>query len=480
MPVSAFRMGQWDQALTAVRTVLIPLALAIVGMYIVAQVAVKQGWTAIFSLTAILFLIGFSVKRLPVALIAIVVVNILHGTFQFTSERWLVLAVGLVPFVWRVVARYKARMVLTRYHFVWLAFLAFIFTSCLYSENPLLTFAKSASVLLLFMAMAVMLYYHLKFNPEDFGTLMGVLFYVNAAIVVWSLLYRPQLGMGSAGATVLGNPNSLGAFLTLTLPYVVYQHYNSKVRFVKILWLALLGLNFFFLLRTQSRASILGVVVGVSLYWFARNRAGFTYFATFLFVAFVAQITVSPAARINYLQTYFYKGPITEDVLRSRRLSWERQWDVLKRHPLTGVGFGLSEGQGEKWEFSFRSGRAMKEPGSSLMMLLEGGGLPGAVLGFLPPLMLIFHGVQRYRRLLARSDLSKEEDTMCALLAGCVGGFINCQFEGWLYAAGSMWSILFWYQAAMLLYVLTNMEERELGLVTSWAADGEAPIPAGD
>jgi hypothetical protein len=111
-------------------------------------------------------------------------------------------------------------------------------------------------------------------------------------------------------------------------------------------------------------------------------------------------------------------------------------------------------------------------------MLLEGGGLPAAVLGFLPPLMLIFHGGQRYRRILARSGLSKEEDHMCVLLAGCVGGFINCQFEGWLYAAGSMWSILFWYQAALLLYVLTNMEEKELGLVPSQAAEGELPAPS--
>jgi hypothetical protein len=321
-----------------------------------------------------------------------------------------------------------------------------------------------------------MLYFHLKFNPEDFGTLIGVLFYTNAAIMVWSLLYRGQ--MGKAGTTVLGNPNSLGAFVTLTLPYVVYQHYNSKKRLVKILWLVLLGLNFFFLLRTHSRASLLAVLVSVSLYWFIRNRAGFAYFMSILFLAFMMQITVSPTARRNFLETYIYKGPASGDVLRSRRTNWERQVDVFKRRPLTGVGFGLSEGRGAGWTFSFRTGGAMKEPGSSLTMLMEGGGLPAVVLGFLVPLMLIFHGGQRYRRILARSDLSKEEDIMCVLLAGCVGGLVNCLFEGWLYAAGSMWSILFWYQAALLLYVLTDMEEKELGLVPSQAAEGELPAPS--
>ena len=248
MPAFAFRVEHWDRILTAARTVLLPLVLATFGMYIVAQIAVKQGWASIFSLTAILFLIGFSIRRLPVAFMAIVAVNILHGTLHLSTERWLILAVGLVPFIWRVIARYKAQMIMTRYHFAWLAFLAFIFSSSVYSENPLLTFAKSTSVLLLFLAMSVMLYYHLKFNPEDFKILMGVLFFVNAVIVVWSLVRHGQVGTRGGGVTVLGNPNSLGAFLTLTLPYVVYQHYNSKSRFAKLSWLALLGLNFFFLL----------------------------------------------------------------------------------------------------------------------------------------------------------------------------------------------------------------------------------------
>ncbi|UCF80986.1 MAG: O-antigen ligase family protein [Acidobacteriota bacterium] len=478
MQAFAFRMGQWERPLTAARTILLPLVLGVFGVYVVAQIAVQRGWYSIFSLTAVLFLVGFAVKRLHVALMAIIIVNVLHSTFHFMQERWLVLAVGLLPFVWRAVSQYRGRMVLTRYHLAWIAFLVFIFTSSLYSENFLLTFAKSISVLLVFLAMAVMLYYHLKFNPKDFGTLMVMLAYSNVVVTVWSFLHVIGAA-GAVGKTVLGNPNSLGAFLTLTLPYVVYQFYNSMNRPVRISWLVLVGMNFFFLLRTHSRASLLGVLVGVSLYWFARNRAGFAYFVGLLFLAFVMQITFSPAMRHSFLQTYIYKGSVTGDALRSRRSTWERQWDVFKKYPLTGVGFGLSEGCGKYWTFSLSSGAAMKESGSSLMMLMEGGGLPAAVLGYLPPLMLIYYGGQRYRRIiLERSTLSEEEDRMCVLLAGCVGGFINCQFEGWLYAAGSMWSIFFWYQAALLLYVLTSMEEKELGLVPSQAVEGESPPPA--
>jgi hypothetical protein len=468
MNVAVLARENWSSVRRIFLWGMLPIGAGFGISYFLANSAYKHGWGIFFGILGILFLIGFSIRRSVIAVVAIVLTFVAHGSFiNLDLERWILLSVGMVPLLWRLVVRTGQETVFTKFHIAFLIFIGWIYTTALYSENSLLTFAKSTSVLLVFICYFMVMFYYLKERPGDFKMPFTILLYLNAVVITFSILQDPAALMTFrlSGKSVLGNPNSLGAFIALSISYVIFQYYESKAKIGTVLWMVLLWLNVIFVLATLSRAGLLGTLAAISIYWFARNRAGFYYFGGILICGVMAVAVLSPARGEAMLNTYVRKGG--GEVMRSRMPLWERQVEVFKRNPMTGVGFGVSEGMGKLWKPGFSSGLALAEPGGSVFMLLEGTGLPGAVLGFAPLSVLLWYGFKRYRELLTipPDEWSKEQRFLPPLLAGVVGGTINCQFEGWLYAMGGLWPQLYWLQVALLLFVIVRLEEKELDMI---------------
>jgi O-antigen ligase len=152
-------------------------------------------------------------------------------------------------------------------------------------------------------------------------------------------------------------------------------------------------------------------------------------------------------------QVYVYKG--SSYVLKSRDALLRASWEAAKERPLTGVGFGVSKGYSEQWEFDFYSRGAGREKVNSYLALVEEVGLIGAGFLLLPLAWALVAATRRlmdYRRL---HQMAEEFWVILTLSACLVGGVANAFAEAWLTSVGFFSTILFWLVFGVLAAHLT-------------------------
>ena len=140
--------------------------------------------------------------------------------------------------------------------------------------------------------------------------------------------------------SLLGQPNTLGLYLVLTMPFVLLQTKQTSLR-KKYAWIAVLLLNFLVLISTVSRGAIIGLAVAVicGLLWFKRcttkqktkNEKRKTLLIIALcifFVGFLLHVTQ---------QRFSHPSEVGRSV-SSRAIILEGAWDMVTTWPL---GYGL-------------------------------------------------------------------------------------------------------------------------------------------
>jgi len=120
-----------------------------------------------------------------------------------------------------------------------------------------------------------------------------------------------------------------------------------------------------------------------------------------------------------------------------------------------GVGFGVSRGFSENWEFGFDTGGAGREKMNSLLASIEEVGIVGTVF-LVFPLAWVFVAAARRLLLLRRFHPPAGEFWTVLTLSACLfGGLINAMSEAWLTAAGFFSAIMFWLIFGILAARLT-------------------------
>lgn len=149
--------------------------------------------------------------------------------------------------------------------------------------------------------------------------------------------YHTGVGFGTAtmkldriyGTGIFSDPNDLGMTFVMSVPLFFYVIGRSDTFFLnRLLCIAGLGTVLLALYYTNSRGAVLGVATTMVCISFLRYR---TTAATFAAAALLGVIVVAAPSRGTDIDA-------GESSAQSRVQSWAEGWNMLKMHPLTGVG----------------------------------------------------------------------------------------------------------------------------------------------
>lgn len=278
--------------------------------------------------------------------------------------------------------------------------------------------------------------------------------------IAWWYLHPTQAyGELSGFAGIARNPNGLGIFLLLTLPFVLSEAWNCRgARRWALAALALVGIIMVF--ASQARGSQLALILlaPVVIHFVAPGIVSLRYLSRFgpsalaLIAVLVVGLTLAAfgvlgASAQTWYQVHVY-GQDTS-VLYSRQRVWEHAIAQGLLHPLRGAGFGVLPGQVTYTMEDGTISSGTYETGSSVLLIWIELGVVGVLL---VGALIGAHLVRAVHAL--RSAHPPLRDPRIVCIAGAsisvAGGIIEMMFSGWLLSPGSAASHLFLFSLGYL------------------------------
>jgi O-antigen ligase len=342
-------------------------------------------------------------------------------------------------------------------------FVVFAVISTSYSPNSLMTLLKTASFGCL--VLAAVLYGRLEARQGPGGQcqLFEPLYWCAVVVALGCILSRlhflPQYQESFSTRYFqgpFGNPNSLGAFVSLLAPVLLLRifdplHKRVPERYANVA----LSISFLlFLLMSRSRAGIFGTTLACGWWLYFSYRKAFRAFLGGVVLCAVITWAYFPGYLQSLDEVYLKKGGAY--ILESREDLWRASWNAAKDSPVIGVGFGAAKGYSEDWELGFATGGASREKGSSYLALIEEVGGIGFVLVMAPIAWGLVRAANRLSRLRTRHPPPAEFWPTLTLSACLVGGLGNAFSEAWLTAAGFFTTVIFWMAFGLLASRLTG------------------------
>ena len=352
----------------------------------------------------------------------------------------------------------KSRSVWHPMHLCLFGFVLYAVISSSYSANALMTALKAGTFGCL--AVAVMLYGRLESGGQSGGSceLLGQVYWCAVMVALGCALGAIHVLPMRPGyfAGPFGNPNSLGAFIPLVAPVLLLELLRSldkspQIRAANVL---LTVAYFILLFMSRSRAGLVSTFLGCGWWLYFAHRRAFGLFLGGALIAAVIMGLYFPENVQELHRVYVLKG--SSYALKSRGELISTSWEAAKESPLIGVGFGVSKGYSEDWQFAFESGAAGREKANSFLALVEEVGLIGAAFLLLPLGWVLVAAIQRLMLFRRQHQMGEEFWVTLTLSACLVGGLGNAFFEAWLTSVGFFSTILFWLAFGVLAARLTT------------------------
>jgi O-antigen ligase len=364
----------------------------------------------------------------------------------WTAGRWVVLSAGAVVgyIVWTKNPRRPSGLL----HLIAFFCICTAFVSATVSPFIQMASLKALSLLLLFLYCVAGARLAVLGREDRF--FRGLLWGSEIAVYATAICY---FGLGQS---IWGNPNSLGAAMSIGLfPVLLWGWLTSDRPAVRLRRLAALLLCAYLVQLSMARAAMVSVLV-VTLVFCVCLRQYKLLVKVAALVLFLVAVTgmLNPGALNKSLgdlkDAVLYKGHKEEGVMGSRRTPWEKSIASIKEHPLFGTGYGTSP-TGESPGLGFgrfaSSAESEREHGSSYMTIAEWVGL----LGVLPFVALLVVTVSNIWRVCAWMKRTRDPRHYSIPLAMVVlSGLVHGLFEDSLFAVGSYLSVYFWVFAFLL------------------------------
>lgn len=280
---------------------------------------------------------------LPIYLLAFAgsAVSFMSPIFN-TTTRWIVLALMAVYFFSKL-----NRPLRSGFGLLTLAFALWAIVTGIWSEVPELTFLKAFAFLLIAFAGLASGYAWVHQNPPQDG-----LKYLGPLTAV--TLLSGLLGSGSVsdigGVTMYqgltGNSNMFGSLLAMCSPFLVWQTFcNWGNKRIGRLWLLLTGVGLYYLLSSNSRASMLVVVCALFglFVTLAQSRKVLILVLGGGLTAGVLLLAPQQVEQIS--NSLIYKGQsLEEGVTFSRDEVWRESYELAVLGGWIGGGYGVTIG----------------------------------------------------------------------------------------------------------------------------------------
>jgi O-antigen ligase len=372
----------------------------------------------------------------------------LKGTW--TAARWVVLAAGAAT-------GYAIWLKNPRRAFGTIHLLAFFcvcaaFVSATVSPFVQMASLKASSLLLLFLYCSSGA--RLAVLDRESRFFEGLIWGTEIAVYVTAFCYFVL------GQSIWGNPNSLGAAMSIgVFPVLLWGWLTTEGIGARARRLGALLLCTYMVFFSVARAAMVSIILVMLVFCFCLHQYKLLVKAVAILVFLIAVSGIyDPAALGNRLggleDAVIYKGHKGEGLLGSRKSPWEKSIATIKERPWFGTGYGTSP-SGEDPGLSFgtiaSSAETEREHGSSYITIAEWVGILGAA-PFAAILILTFWNVWRVCVWMNRTADPRHYSIPLAMIV--LAGFVHAAFEDWLFAVGSYPAVYFWFSAFVLADLL--------------------------
>jgi len=389
-----------------------------------------------------------------------------------TSGRWVVLLAGAV--VGFIVWEKTPRGPFGSLHLIAFFCVCAAFVSATVSPFIQMASLKALSLLLLFLYCASGARLAVLGREDRF--FRGLLWGSETAVYVTAICY---FGLGRS---IWGNPNSLGAAMSIGLfPILLWGWLTSDGPVVRLRRLAALLLCAYLVHFSMARAGMVSVAVVTLVFCLGLHQYKLLVKVVALFLFLVAVTGMLNPETLNkqlgdLKDAVLYKGHKQEGVMGSRRTPWEKSIATIKEHPLFGTGYGTSptgEDPGLNFGRFSSTAESEREHGSSYMTIAEWVGLLGG-LPFVALLAVTVSKVWKVCAWMRRTANPRHYSIPLAMVV--LAGLAHASFEDWLFAVGSYLCVYFWVFAFLLADLAPGAVEFPAASLVSRASH---PSPAG-
>ncbi|MGA9355815.1 MAG: O-antigen ligase family protein [Terriglobales bacterium] len=388
----------------------------------------------------------------------------------WTGGRWLVLTAGAVIgyIIWMRAPRSSFRSI----HLMAFFCIGAACVSATVSSYVQMASYKALSLCLLFLYCTSGARLAVVGREERF--FRGLVWASEIAVYVTAICY---FGLGES---IWGNPNSLGAAMSIgVFPVLLWGWFTSDGPTLKFRRLAALLLCAYLIMFSMARAGIFSMVVVTILFCLCLHQYR-------LLVKIVALVLVTVAATgmlapdtlnksmENLKDAVLYKGHREQGLFGSRQSPWEKSIATIKEHPWFGTGYGTSptgDDPGLNFGKFSSSSETVREHGSSYMTIAEWVGLLG-VTPFLGLLGLTMSNVWQVLAWMKRTSQFRHYSIPLAMVV--LAGLIHANFEDWLFAVGAYPCVYFWVFA----FMLADLKPAAAVASNVTAFPRRAPVPA--
>jgi O-antigen ligase len=258
------------------------------------------------------------------------------------------------------------------------------------------------------------------------------------------------------GRSIWGNPNSLGAAMSIgVFPILLWGWLTSDRPVVKVRRLVALLLCAYLVWFSMARAGMASVILVSVIFCVCLHHYKLLVKMVALSLFLFAVIGMWAPETLNnrlgdFKDAVLYKGHKEEGVMGSRWTPWEKSIASIKEHPLFGTGYGTSptgESPGLNIGNMSTTAATEREHGSSYITIAEWVGL----FGVLPFVVLLAMTVANVWKVCAWMNRTADPSHYSIPLAMVmVSGLCHASFEDWLFAVGSYICVYFWVFAFLL------------------------------
>lgn len=277
--------------------------------------------------------------------------------------------------------------------------------------------------------------------------------------VLWGAeiaVYGSAICYFALGLRVWGNPNSLGAVMSVAIfPILLWGWLTTDGTFLKTRRLVALLLSTYLIYFSMARAGMASATLVTLVFCFCLRQYKLLA-KTVAIVLVLISISGMLVPQKLYRQlgeisdAFLYKGHKQEGLLGSRLTPWQNSISSIKEHPIFGTGYGTSptgEDPGAGPGRFSSSAEEEREHGSSYITIVEWVGLVG-VVPFLALLFLVALNVWNVCAYMRRTGNPRHYSIPLAMVV--LAGLVHAGFEDSLFAVGSYLSVWVWVLAFML------------------------------
>ena len=321
-----------------------------------------------------------------------------------------------------------------RFSLAGIGFILLTLPGVVFSDFSLQVFAKWVGWVMLYALVGPVIQSHNArvFRQSAWRTIRIGFIFISTASFAWYVLglpsYWPGTFIGVTSHSMLLGPIAGMAFLFCA-------NYAFLKRSTLYAVLSLLAIIPCFLAgsRTAILALVAGMIVLVGLSFRRINLRKSLLVISITLITLSFGIALLQWENIANLDSAFTNTLEQKGLQNTREALWAARWKEFSENPLFGIGIGRGVGGEDEGVAIDASGNINVEPGSSYLALLSMTGIVGAS-GF------FFIFLSSFRRIW----LNRHSSFLPEMLI--IGIFLTVHMvtEGWIYAVGSPFCLLFW------------------------------------